>query len=325
MTKTTTLKNARISVLALAFGALLAGPIGLAHAQKVGVNAAIKNEVSIQGAEETTSRSAEVGGDVALRDKITSGDNSALQVLLLDETVFTVGPRAELEIDRFVYDPDAGTGEMAAAVARGAFRFMSGRTARKPGAVNIETPVASMGVRGTIVEGAIGREDILAILRDSPLLSGVNLSEMSALIVLRGPAEDHNSSDKDGVVDVRNSTGTTTLTRPGTALLVLGPDQPIIGPFPLPSLGSSLLRDILGTEPSGELEQTVPGVVLPKGIDLDFDTLIEPVIDVEEEQVIDRPTGDCVDAGLPATGGGLMLGGNSGGQVIGDFGSIICQ
>src|SRR3569833_4573823 len=88
-------------------------------------------------------------------DEVTTGGRSSLQGLLRVKTTFTVGAGARGTIDRFVYDPIRGTRSMAASVAKGAFRFMSGKPDRA-GTTSINTPIASIGVRGTIVEGVVG-------------------------------------------------------------------------------------------------------------------------------------------------------------------------
>ncbi|MFZ9634921.1 MAG: hypothetical protein ACO3EK_13910, partial [Alphaproteobacteria bacterium] len=62
------------------------------------------------------------GSPLFLGDAIESGPGAGLQVLLADETVFTIGPDARLTIDEFVYSPAGGAGRLTATVARGAFR-----------------------------------------------------------------------------------------------------------------------------------------------------------------------------------------------------------
>ena len=52
--------------------------------------------------------------DMLLGDKLESADASRMQILLLDETVFTVGPNSQLVIDEFVYDPNTDTGKLTA-------------------------------------------------------------------------------------------------------------------------------------------------------------------------------------------------------------------
>src|SRR5579871_3644446 len=142
---------------ALAVALLLASLMCTAASadNRVGVNAAIRNSVQEKNSGESALHPAVLRAPVALGDTVVSGNESALQMLLLDHSVFTVGANAKVTIDKFVYDPDRGTSDIAASVATGAFRFMSGRSLHGFGHDAINTPVASIGVRGTILEGVV--------------------------------------------------------------------------------------------------------------------------------------------------------------------------
>ena len=55
-----------------------------------------------------------------------------------------------MTIDKYVFDPNAGTGDMALSVTKGVFRIVGGRISkRKP--IKLKTPVATLGVMGGIV------------------------------------------------------------------------------------------------------------------------------------------------------------------------------
>lgn len=313
------------------FALLVAGGVAIATlpaavAQtEVGVNSVVKNTVSQRAAGTDVDLPAVVGDDVRLQDLIKSGLDSALQMLLLDETVFTIGANAELVIDEFVYDPNQGSGEMAASVARGAFRFMSGRTAKEPDAVSIDTPVASMGVRGTIVEGAVGRESVLAIRGMESIVGGAGeLGNNATLLVLRGPSEDSASLNRDGRVTIATPDGEVTLTKSNTAVLIPDNGGPIYGPFPLPQPAVEDFGMLVGTIPTGEPFATLPTVRRPRTWEIN-DGIVPPLVDPEDEIVIDRPITECgIFDGIGATDGGLVLGGSTG-TTIDDFGSIECS
>ena len=138
----------------LAIALLVAGVP--AAAQTVGVNAAVVNDVRMTSQANPAPHKAVVKERVALGNDIQTGKASVLQVLLLDRTSFTVGGNARVKIDRFVYDPNRQASAVGLSVAKGAFRFMSGKALHaNPGQSAISTPVASIGIRGTIVEGAV--------------------------------------------------------------------------------------------------------------------------------------------------------------------------
>src|SRR5258706_8228898 len=145
---------AALVAAALAGTALSAG---LPPSQVVGINAAVLNIARIRSAGAPQAHPAIVRERVALADEVQTGARSQLQLLLLDRSTFTIGANARLTIDRFVYDPNRRS--LTASVAKGAFRFMSGRPDRA-GEASIGTPVSTIGIRGTIVEGVVGSEAV---------------------------------------------------------------------------------------------------------------------------------------------------------------------
>lgn len=93
------------------------------------------------------------GSPVYSGARIVTGDNARMQVMLLDETVFTMGAHSDMVLDEFVYDPDTNTRKIAARVTKGIFRFVTGKTARKgPASEKVNLPVGTIGIRGTDVE-----------------------------------------------------------------------------------------------------------------------------------------------------------------------------
>ena len=65
----------------------------------------------------------------------------------------TLSANASLVLDRFVYDANKGSGEIIMNVVKGAFRFATGSA--DPKSYKIKTPMATLAVRGTVVEGYI--------------------------------------------------------------------------------------------------------------------------------------------------------------------------
>src|SRR5471030_1679989 len=94
----------RASVLALAAMAFLMAIGAPAQAApKIGVAAAVKNDV--QRGTGAGAQPIAVGNDLFTNERIRTGEASAAQILFLDKTTLTIGARAELTLDRFVYDP----------------------------------------------------------------------------------------------------------------------------------------------------------------------------------------------------------------------------
>jgi hypothetical protein len=237
---------------AVAVASLAASP---AFAQAVGVNAAVRNKVVIVGAGTKKARPAVVRERVILNDEVRTAAASQLQILLLDRTIFTVGANARVAVDRFVYNPAANSRSTGVSVARGAFRFMSGRSLGRPsGPANVRTPVATIGVRGTIFEGVVGEDAIRIAGREAAVGKKVKArKDEASLIVLRGPGPRTQGDTRPGAIDVTVGDRTVTLDRPGLALYAPRVGAPPIGPFPISPAGLQALQSLLRTtaEPGG--------------------------------------------------------------------------
>ena len=234
---------------ALAAASLAASPV-LAQANAVGVNAAIRNKVEIRHAADGKVRPAVLRARVLLNDVVRTEAASQLQILLLDRTTFTVGANARVTVDRFVYDPAAKSRSLGVSVTRGAFRFMSGRTLARPsGPASVRTPVATIGIRGTIFEGVVG-EDAIDIARREPAVGKVkSRKEDASLIVLRGPGARAEGDVVPGAIDVTASDRTVSLDAPGLAVYMPRRGAAPIGPFQLSAAGLLALQALLRTTP----------------------------------------------------------------------------
>jgi hypothetical protein len=111
----------------------------------------VVNEVT--GAVAGASRVLSVEDDIFQDELIRTGASSATKLVFRDETTMEIGPESELTIDTFVFDPDPDRSRVVMALGKGAFRFVSGRTARAN--YEIRTPTAIIGIRGTILEIAV--------------------------------------------------------------------------------------------------------------------------------------------------------------------------
>ena len=233
----------------LAAGALALAASSSALAQRVGTSAAVRGDVFVttRGAE----RRAAVRQGISLADRVLTKDASALQILLLDASTFTVAQNANVVIDRFVYDPDRSTGEVAASVTRGAFRFVSGRIAQaSPRNASVQTPSATIGIRGTMLEGIVG-EDAVALAQLAGLSTAGAVTSAASIVILRGPGGRRNSIDRAGSIIVANGAGTATLRQPNYGVFVPGPGQAPVGPFKITPDMQSYLDFFLRSEPSG--------------------------------------------------------------------------
>lgn len=95
-----------------------------------------------------------VGIDVQANERVTTKANDRAHVVFLDGTSLTIGPNSILVIDRYVYDPDRKTGDIALSTSRGVFRFVGGAIS-KNSEVTVKTPSATIGIRGGIAQFSV--------------------------------------------------------------------------------------------------------------------------------------------------------------------------
>jgi len=148
---------------ALALAALFA-PLAPATAVntplQIGTTFEVKKDVI--GRLESRARALKKGDDVHQDEVIETAEDSEGEFVLADDTKLAVGPNARITLDRFVYDPARKDGEIVINATKGAFRFMTGSA--KKSAYTIKSPVASIGVRGTVFDGYVNDEGEIAVL-----------------------------------------------------------------------------------------------------------------------------------------------------------------
>lgn len=89
------------------------------------------------------------GTEVQMNDTISTA-RSKMKLTFDDNTDVSLTEQSRLVIDDFVYDPDSGTGRLAATVAMGTVRYASGAVAKNSREnVRLRTPTATISVRGT--------------------------------------------------------------------------------------------------------------------------------------------------------------------------------
>ncbi len=93
------------------------------------------------------------GGRVFVGDEIRTGPDARLQIRFDDQSMLTLGENARITIDQFVYAP-SGDSNQALNIVSGVFRFATGQIGKlTPSNVAFTTPVAVVGIRGTIFLG----------------------------------------------------------------------------------------------------------------------------------------------------------------------------
>jgi len=163
----------------------------------------------------------EVGDPVYQGDALETGPDGAVGIILADQTTFSMAENGSMVLDEMVYDPGTAEGSMNFSVVKGVFTFVSGQVAKTdPDAMTIETPVATIGIRGTQVgvDFANG-EDLQVVL----------MEESDGFV---------------GEIVVWNEGGTNIINMAGFGTIVNGFGLPPIAAFEMPEQD---LIDIYGT------------------------------------------------------------------------------
>lgn len=221
------------SLLRLLISALLMSPFALQAAEFAGVVASVNGTV-VRTASTTDAPLGALtsGQQIFAGDAIKVEGEGGLQVMLRDETTFTLGNNAEFLVDDFVMD--SGSESLTASVTQGTFRFISGKIAAKgEDAMKVKLPDAVIGVRGTQVAGEVEEDG-------------------SANVVLIGPGP-NSFGAIPGAINISNGMGSVDVMRAGYVVAIepsLPPAPPVPAPPSLINRLQSAINELAGEEVS---------------------------------------------------------------------------
>jgi hypothetical protein len=83
-------------------------------------------------------------------DRVVSGRDSYVGIMLHDDTRLTMGPGSELLIREFEFNPNSYAGGLSVSFVKGTARVVTGLIGKHaPERVRFQTPTADIGIRGT--------------------------------------------------------------------------------------------------------------------------------------------------------------------------------
>lgn len=131
--------------------------VSFADTESVGiVKAVTKDTVIVRNGK---SHAAVPGMKVMKGDLIKTGPGGSAGLIFEDDTVVSMGPKSEFAIEEFIFRPVDNKLSFVAKLIRGTFTFLSGQIAKlSPNSVRIETPSATIGMRGTNVLVKVARD-----------------------------------------------------------------------------------------------------------------------------------------------------------------------
>ena len=123
-------------------------PIGKIQSAAGSVTVEHASAVIVQANVPTGAGQAKVGDPVYRGDLIQTGADGKLGIVFADGTSFNISNNARMELNEFVYDPSGQSNSTLFNLSKGTFTFLAGKVA-KSGDMKINTPVGTMGIRGT--------------------------------------------------------------------------------------------------------------------------------------------------------------------------------
>ena len=135
------------------------------------------------------------GDDITFGSRLLTGERTRAEVELVDGSRLFLGDHSEIVVDEFVYDPGRKS-RGTLTLLKGAIRMVSGRINKvSDGSLALNTPVATIGIRGTDFWGLQEPNKLTLALIDNGELhvmteqGEVVLSEpLTAVVIERGKA-----------------------------------------------------------------------------------------------------------------------------------------
>ncbi|WP_415308056.1 FecR domain-containing protein [Candidatus Pelagibacter sp. Uisw_099_02] len=150
---------------------------------------------AISGTAKAGTRELKAGDKIYLNETIYAGIDSGTQILLLDQSTFTIGSDSEVVMDTFIYDPTTNDGKIVANVKKGSLKIISGLISKKnPDSLTVNVPEGTLGSRGTEFQTIV--------------------SNQKTDTLLIGPGKNNTLGLRPGAVLVGNNLGQTLLSNP---------------------------------------------------------------------------------------------------------------
>jgi len=136
---------------------------------------------TVTGTVDAGKRYLQYQDDIYREEVIETFEESATELTFVDQSTLSLGPNSAVVLDRFVYNPDSDTNEFVLSITKGVLRFATGKL--RSDSYEIHTPVSTIGVRGTVINVAVG--------------DGRDGTESMVLSVIEGEATVYACGDKE--------------------------------------------------------------------------------------------------------------------------------
>jgi len=223
---------------------------------------------------------AEKDVDIFQYDTVKTGKGK-VAIGFIDDTRVDVTQHSKLIIDEFVYDPNTKTGSLSLKAALGTVRYASGQIAKtSPTNVQIKTPTATIGVRGTDFS--------------------MTIDEVGSSTIILLPSCDTNGNCFVGEISVESDAGMVIMNQAFQATVVdtisSRPLKPVIV-----DLEESLINNLLIISKPREIKEAIATQELNKvatALDIDFlkfEELEVDYLEIEEDEYVSMLDTDFLD------------------------------
>lgn len=218
--------------------------------------------------------------DIFTYDTVKTGKGK-VAIGFIDDTRVDVTQHSKLIIDEFVYDPNTKKGKLSLKAALGTVRYASGQIAKTSAAnVQIKTPTATIGVRGTDFS--------------------MTIDEVGSSTIILLPSCDTNGNCFVGEITVDSDAGQVIMNQAFQATVVDTISSRPLKPVIL-DLEESLINNLLIISQPREIAEAIQNTEFNKvatALDIDFLKFEELEIDyleIEEDQYVTMLDTDFLD------------------------------
>lgn len=183
------------TIILLIFGVLILSETGFAS---IGEIVAKRGDAWADNSSQK--RDLKIKSKIFKNDRIETGKRGRLQIMFLDETIASLGPESIMIVKDYTWNEQSGKFETEA--KQGLFHIMGGKMVGKtPENFKVKTPVASIGIRGSMFAFKISEEKL-------------------SIVFLGGKG-----------IDIKTEIGTTAILKPGFGTEISKSQKQLKAPF----------------------------------------------------------------------------------------------
>lgn len=151
--------------------------------EKAGIVVALSGRAEAV-AKDGTKRKLALKSPIFIGDAVKTKSRSKLQVMFKDTTTISIGQKANMVIDDFVFKPGDPRSKCETSITSGAFKILGGSISKMaPDQIKVKTPTATIGIRGTLGIGSASPTMTSAVFMGG---NGISVANEFGMQVLSG-------------------------------------------------------------------------------------------------------------------------------------------